>query len=46
MQEKVGSKIVWASRKEGDRLWRVMTHVEATGGNMKEVGRVLGWGMG
>ena len=43
-----GSKIAGANRKEGDRLgagpstgtdWRLRTHMEATGGYVKEIGR-------
>jgi hypothetical protein len=29
-----------------NRLWRVTTHMEATGGYVKEIGRLSGWTMG
>jgi hypothetical protein len=45
--KRFGLKIAWANRKEGsggfdyrNRLWRVMTHMEATGRYVKEIGRM------
>jgi len=45
--KRFGLKIAWANRKEGsggfdyrNRLWRVMTHMEATGRCVKEIGRM------
>jgi hypothetical protein len=48
-RKKFGSKIAWASRKEGgggseyiNGLWSVMTHIEATGRYVKELGCMSG----
>jgi hypothetical protein len=48
--KRFGYKIVWANRKDGDRVVAgpstETTHMEATGGYVKEIGRVSGWAKG